>query len=88
MYETITAGATLQVILKYRFITVHEQTNDLCEAFTGKLDCPIQPGDLNNLQAFIPIPGSAPHMTYNIKVLIKNGDGSTISCLQGPIKFN
>lgn len=84
----ITQGAKVRVELKYRFATVYDKTDDFCAATEGsQLECPIEPGQLGDLKALIPIPAAAPKLNYSVKITFTNGDGSLISCLSGPVKF-
>ena len=56
----IVQGAKVHLLVKYRFLTLYDQTQDLCEiSASNGVPCPIEPGQHNLITSF-QIPGIAP----------------------------
>ncbi|KAI2624271.1 ML domain-containing protein [Hypoxylon sp. NC1633] len=87
VFETITEGATVHLIVKYGLIRLINTTADLCEQIKNvDLECPIEKGILSITKS-VEIPKEVPPGTYNVYAEVINTDGKPITCLQATVKF-
>ncbi|KAI0899675.1 phosphatidylinositol/phosphatidylglycerol transfer protein [Annulohypoxylon nitens] len=88
VYEPITEGATVNLVVKYGLIRLISTTASLCEQIENvDLKCPIEKGVLSITKS-VEIPKEVPPGTYNVYAEVVNADGKTpITCLQATVKF-
>ncbi|KAI1105837.1 phosphatidylinositol/phosphatidylglycerol transfer protein [Jackrogersella minutella] len=88
VFEPITDGATVNLVVKYGLIRLISTTASLCEQIENvDLECPIEKGVLSITKS-VDIPKEVPPGTYNVYAEVVNADGKTpITCLQATVKF-
>ncbi|KAI2469368.1 phosphatidylinositol/phosphatidylglycerol transfer protein [Annulohypoxylon bovei var. microspora] len=88
VYEPITEGATVNLVVKYGLIRLISTTASLCEQIENvDLKCPIEKGPLSITKS-VEIPKEVPPGTYNVYAEVVNADGTTpVTCLQATVKF-
>ncbi|KAI4870008.1 phosphatidylinositol/phosphatidylglycerol transfer protein [Hypoxylon rubiginosum] len=87
VFETITTGAIVNLVVKYGLIRLISTQADLCEQIGNvDLECPIEKGVLSITKA-VEIPKEVPPGTYNVYAEVINADKKPITCLQATVKF-
>ncbi|KAK7750386.1 Phosphatidylglycerol/phosphatidylinositol transfer protein [Diatrype stigma] len=87
VFETITDGAYVNLVVKYGLIRLVNTKADLCEQVSNvDLECPIEKGILSITKA-VEIPKEVPPGTYNVHAEVVNADGKPITCLQATVTF-
>jgi len=85
--EDLRNGSTVDVILKYGFITLYKNTLDLCEN-AGQIDmkCPVRAGEYV-LSKSVDIPKQIPPGMYIVIANAHTEDGRPITCLTATVRF-
>lgn len=87
LYEDITDGAYVDVVVNYGYIKLLTQTYDLCEELPNvDMTCPIVSGDYT-LTKEVEIPGEVPPGKYTVFARAYNKDDTMITCLTGSVEF-
>ncbi|KAI1768801.1 phosphatidylinositol/phosphatidylglycerol transfer protein [Hypoxylon sp. FL1150] len=87
VFEPITDGAYVNLVVKYGLIRLISTQADLCEQIGNvDLECPIEKGVLSITKA-VEIPKEVPPGTYNVFAEVINADNKPITCLQATVKF-
>ncbi|KAI6091315.1 phosphatidylinositol/phosphatidylglycerol transfer protein [Hypoxylon rubiginosum] len=87
VFEPITDGAYVNLVVKYGLIRLISTQADLCEQIGNvDLECPIEKGVLSITKS-VEIPKEVPPGTYNVFAEVINADNKPITCLQATVKF-
>ncbi|KAI5776215.1 ML domain-containing protein [Geopyxis carbonaria] len=85
--EKITAGAFVQITVKYGLITLVRQVFDLCEnADQVDLECPVDAGE-KILKKTVDIPSQIPPGVYTVMGDAYTVDQTPITCLTAKVQF-
>ncbi|KAI5868552.1 phosphatidylinositol/phosphatidylglycerol transfer protein [Durotheca rogersii] len=87
VYEPVTQGAYVNLVVKFGLIRLVSTRADLCEQIQNvDLECPIEKGVLT-ITKTVDIPKEVPPGTYNVYAEVINADKKPITCLQASVKF-
>ncbi|KAI2607304.1 phosphatidylinositol/phosphatidylglycerol transfer protein [Hypoxylon fragiforme] len=87
VFEPITEGAYVNLVVKYGLIRLISTKADLCEQIQNvDLKCPIEKGDLSITKS-VEIPKEVPPGTYTVFAEVISADERPITCLQATVKF-
>ncbi|KAI0014335.1 ML domain-containing protein [Xylariaceae sp. FL0662B] len=87
VFETISDGAYVNLVVKYGLIRLLATKADLCEQIQNvDLECPIEKGVLSITKS-VDIPKEVPPGTYNVYAEVINADETPITCLQATVTF-
>lgn len=85
--ETIEAGATVHLQVKYGVITILRQEADLCETVKEVgLECPLEKGDMT-LTKSVELPKTIPPGKYTVHADVRTKDDKRITCLNAAVQF-
>jgi len=86
--RTLVAGSQLHIVGKLGFLTVYDQTFDMCaEGAKLGINCPVATGK-QTLKGKFDLPDDVPSgVTVNLEARASGPGGDEIFCLQGPLKL-
>lgn len=87
LYNDISEGAYVDVVVNYGYIKLISQTYDLCEQLPNvDMQCPVNKGNYV-LTKQVEIPSEVPPGKYTVFARAYNNDDTMITCLTGTVEF-